>query len=187
MNIEASHVVLDACCIFNFCASGNLLGILRAISARVAVSQVVKDKELKRLPGVGDQENAGGEELEKAIAQGLLIVVDFESEAEQATYINYAAALGDDGESATGAIAFHRGWAIATDDKRARSFFAREVPELQVVSTLEVVKHWSQIAGLALPAVGDVLDVIRVKGRYMPPNNHPLRGWWETTIKQLPP
>lgn len=183
MKIEASHLILDACCILNFCASGNLLGILTAIPARVAVSRVVKDRELQTLPGVGDEENAGAKELDAAIARGLLVVVDFESEEEEAIYINYAAALGDDGESATGAIAVCRAWAIGTDDKRAKSFFAREAPNLQVVSTLELVKYWSETAEIDRAAVRDALHAIRVKGRYMPPKNHPLRDWWEMRIK----
>ena len=178
MKIETSHIILDACCILNLSASGNLLEILVAIPARVAVSQVVKQEELKTLPGPE-------KELEAAIAQGLLVVVDFESEEEEITYINYAVDL-DDGESATGAIAVCRGWAIATDDKGAKSFFAREVPNLQVVSTLEMVKHWSETVELELSALRDVLLSIRVKGRYMPRKNHPLRDWWEMRIKPPP-
>ena len=147
---------------------------------------MVKQEELKTLPGVEDEENAGAKELETAIAQGLLVVVDFESEEEETSYINYAAVLGDDGESATGAIAFHRGWAIGTDDKRAKSFFAREAPQLQVVSTLEMLKHWSEMAELDPAEVRDILLAIRVKGRYLPPKNHPLRDWWEMRIKPPP-
>lgn len=40
-----------------------------------------------------------------AIEQDLLLVIYFESEAEEETYINYVFELGDDGESATCAIA----------------------------------------------------------------------------------
>lgn len=185
MKIETSHVILDACCILNFSASGNLLGILESIPARVTVSLVVKQEELKKLPGVEDEENAGAKELEAAIAKKLLVVVDFESEEEEATYINYAVAL-DDGESATGAIAFHRGWAIGTDDKRAKSFFARNAPDIQIISTLEMVKHWSETAEIDPPALRDVLRAIRVQGRYMPRQNHPLRDWWETRIQPPP-
>ncbi|MDY6804531.1 MAG: hypothetical protein SXA11_12090 [Cyanobacteriota bacterium] len=178
MKIETSHVILDACCILNFSASGNLLGILEAIPARVAVSLVVKRDELKTLPGPE-------KELEAAIALKSLVVVDFESEEEEATYINYAVAL-DDGESATGAIAFHRGWAIGTDDKRAKSFFSRDAPDIQIISTLEMVKHWSETAEIDPPALRDVLRAIRVQGRYMPRQNHPLRDWWETRIQPPP-
>ncbi|XWK89579.1 MAG: hypothetical protein U7127_05815 [Phormidium sp.] len=90
--------------------------------------------------------------------------------------MNYAFELGDDGESATCAIAFHRGWAIATDDRKAISFFQKEAPHLQILSTLEVIKHWSEELHLAL-------DNMRIKGRYIPHRNHPLLTWWQTFIK----
>jgi hypothetical protein len=49
MDIAHSHVILDACCILNFCASGHFLAILQSIPARVAVTQVVREEELKTL------------------------------------------------------------------------------------------------------------------------------------------
>jgi hypothetical protein len=93
--------------------------------------------------------------------------------------VNYAAIL-DDGDSATAAIAVHRQWAMATDDKRAISFFRHETPQLQVLSTLEIVKHWSEEAGIDSQTLRGVLNLIRVKGQYMPPKSHPLQSWWET-------
>lgn len=104
--------------------------------------------------------------------------MDFEPEEEAESFVNYATIL-DDGESATCAIAVHRGWAIATDDKAAISFFQQAAPYLQVLSTLEIIKHWSEETDLDSSALRDVLNAIRVKGRYLPPKSHPLRSWWE--------
>ncbi len=183
MYIRHSHVVLDACCVLNFCASGNFLAILQAIPAQVVISEVVRKQELKTLQRLKDEENEGAIQFEIAINQGLLLVVDFESEEEEETFVNYAFELGDDGESATGAIAFHRGWAIATDDKKAIAFFQQETPHLQIISTLEVVKYWSEEINLDLAEIKIVLSAIRVKGRYLPHRNHALLSWWETVMK----
>lgn len=183
MHITHSHILIDACCVLNFCASGNFLAILKAIPAQVAVTQVVQERELKTLQRLEDEENEGATQFETAIEQGLLIVVDFESEEEEAAFVNYVFELGDDGESATCAIAVHRGWAIATDDKRAISFSRQEAPNLQILSTLEMVKHWSEEANLDASALRNALDAIRVKGRYVPHKSHPLRSWWETAMK----
>lgn len=147
MNIAHSHVVLDACCILNFCASGHLLEILQSIPAQVAVTQVVQEEELKTLQRIENEENEGALQFEVAIAQGLLIIVDFESEEEAESFVNYATVL-DDGESATLASAIYRGWAIATDDKRAISLIKREASHLQLFSTLDIIKHWSEEASL---------------------------------------
>jgi len=182
MQIRQSHVVLDACCILNFCASGHFLEILRAIPAQAIVALVVQDNELGTLRQLENQVNLGATQFEAALAQRLLTAVDFESEPEAEHFVNYAAVL-DDGEAATCAIAVHRGWAIATDDKKAVSFFQQEAPHLQILSTLEVVKHWAEKANLDLAELNLVLSAIRLKGRYRPPRSHPLLNWWETAMK----
>jgi hypothetical protein len=183
MYVRHSHVILDACCVLNFCASGNFLAILKAIPAQVVVTEVVRQQELKTLQRLEDEENEGAIQFEIAIEQGLLLVVDFESEAEEETFVNYIFELGDDGESATCAIAFHQGWAIATDDKKAISFFQQTAPTLQILSTLEIVKYWSEEMNLDLEELKIALSTIRIKGRYLPHRNHPLLGWWESVMK----
>ncbi len=43
MQITHSHVLLDACCIFNFCASGQFLAILKSLPAEIVVTTVVSN------------------------------------------------------------------------------------------------------------------------------------------------
>ena len=183
MQIGHSHIVLDACCILNFCASGHFIAILKSIPAEVVVTQVVREKELITLQRLKNEENDSVIQFATAITQGLLSVVDFESELEEETFVNYAFELGDDGESATCAIAFHRGWAIATDDKKAISFSQKEAPHLQVLSTLEIIKNWSEQTNLTSTELCNILGAIRTKGRYTPHRNHPLLHWWENLMK----
>ena len=85
---------------------------MKSIPAQVVVTQVVREHELKTLSRLKDEENENVTQFEAAIAQSLLTVVDFKSEEEE-LFVNYAAILGDDGESASCAIAIHRGWAIS--------------------------------------------------------------------------
>jgi len=179
MEIKHSHVVLDACCVLNFCASGYLIEILESIPAQVVVAEVVRERELLTLQKLRDENNEDVNQFEAAIGKGLLSIVEFDSELEEETFINYVFELGDDGESATGAIAFHRDWAIATDDKKAISFFRQEAPDLQILSTLAIVKHWSEKEKLSSTTLQSALSAIRIRGRYVPHRNHPLLGWWE--------
>ncbi|WP_227498540.1 hypothetical protein [Synechococcus sp. PCC 7336] len=88
---------------------------MKSIPARVVVTEVVREKELIALKRLEEEENESAAQFETAIIQGLLGVVDFESESEEEAFVNYAFELGDDGESATCAIAIQRGWAIATE------------------------------------------------------------------------
>lgn len=183
MQIRHSHVVLDACCILNFCASRHFIEILKSIPAQIAVTEVVKQRELITLQRLKDEENESAIQFEAAIEQGLLLVVDFESESEEETFVNYAFELGDDGESATCAIAIHREWAIATDDKKAISFSQKEAPHLQILSTLEIIKSWSENENIDLSKLRAVLSAIRTQGRYKPSRNHPLLSWWNELMQ----
>ena len=184
MNIKQSHIVLDTCCILNFYASGKFLEILEAIPAQIVVTEVVRSQELKTLQVLeNEEENKGAIYFEKAIKEGLISIVDFESEAEAETFINYIAQMKDEGESATFAIAFHREWSVATDDKRAISFLKKEAPHIQIVSTLEVIKHWSEKSNIDAVTLKAALSSIRVRARYQPPRNHLLLSWWETAMK----
>lgn len=150
---------------------------------QVVITKTVQEEELLTLKKLEGDEPEGSQ-LETAIDKGLLIVVDFESDVEEDTFINYVAVMGDDGESVTGAIAFHRNWAIATDEKRAISFFKKEAPKLNILSTLEIVKHWAETENLSSRKLLAVLKAIRVKGRYKPHKAHPLLGWWEKAMEE---
>lgn len=183
MEIKHSHVVLDACCVMNFCASGHLIEIVKSIPAQVVVTEVVRERELLTFQRLMDENNEDVNQFEAAIEKGLLSVADFNSEHEEETFVNYVFELGDDGESATCAIAVHREWAIATDDKKAISFFQREAPHLQILSTLAVVKNWSETGNLSSAALRSALTGIRTRGRYMPHRNHPLLRWWEDMMR----
>lgn len=183
MDIKHSHLVLDACCILNFSASGYLIEILESIPVRVAIAEVVREKELLMLKTLGNEGRGDVNQFEMAIEEGPIAIADFASEEEAATFLDFVSELKDDGESATGAIAVHRNWAIATDDKKAISFFQREAPQLQILSTLAIVKNWSEQRQVSSDILGSALAGIRTKGRYTPNRNHPLLGWWEDLIR----
>lgn len=183
MQINHSHLVLDACCILNFAASGHFIEILSTIPAQVVITEVVKQKELLTLQRLSESDCDGKLQFDTAIQKGLLLVVDFESDLESDTFINYAFQIGDDGESATGAIAVHRDWAIATDDKRAIAFFQKEAPQLQIFSTLEIIKDWSETADLTPQQLRTALNAVRHKGRYIPHRNHLLLDWWQAAVR----
>ena len=183
MEIKHSHIVLDACCVLNFCASGYLIEILNSIPAQVVVTEVVRARELLTLQSLQEENSEDVIQFEMAIETGLVLVVDFDSEIEEETFVNYVFEMGDDGESATCAIAVNRGWAIATDDKKAISFFQKEAPSLQILSTLEIVKNWSENANVSSATLKSALTAIRIRGRYMPHRKHSLLSWWEDIMQ----
>lgn len=156
--------------------------MLRAISAQAVVTEVVRSQELLTLKRV--EENVGNDvdTFEGAIEKGLIAIEDFQSELEQNDFINYAFELGDDGESATFAIAANRGWAVATDDKKATSFFRQEFPHLQLLSSLDILKYYADKAQLTPSELKTLLQEIRLKGHYVANKQHHLRDWWEKSV-----
>jgi len=177
MQINHSHIILDACCVLNLCASGQFLAILKSLPAEIVVTTVIQERELNTLQSLKEEENDAVLEFETAITQGLLKVVDFESEEERESFVNYTFDL-DDGESATFAIAVNRKWAVATDDKRAIAFIQKENTNIQILSTSEIIKHWSEAENPNSSILSHVLNAIRIKGHYVPPKDDPLRNWW---------
>ena len=91
----------------------------------------------------------------------------------------------DDGEAATGAIAIHRNWAIATDDRQYRSVFKREAPHIQLISTPELVKHWVDNAHPKADIVSQVLKDIETRANYWVRVKDPLFDWWQMSQRNV--
>ena len=179
MIVNYPALLLDACCLINLHVSGRLPEIVRCLGVPVRVSEIVWEEEVPTLREAGDE----GAEL--AVSAGLIEVVPFAgSEAED--FIDFAAELGDDGEAASCAIAFNRGWAIATDDRAAIRFIRGRVSEPALVSSLQIVKYWADNTRPAGDDVREVLIRMREVGRYVPGPNHPLWSWWHG-ISTSPP
>ncbi len=174
-------VILDACCIINLYASGVMGAILRSITSSIAVAAYVRDHETLTIacesPGnrLSQRESI---DLQQFIDEGLLRVVSPETHEELVTVVNFAAHL-DDGEAITGAIAFHRNWSIATDDGKALRFFRQYTPNVQVITTPELIKHWVDTYHPPQENVSAALRTIRIRARYEPHRTHTLYDWWQ--------
>jgi hypothetical protein len=172
---RSSPIVFDACCVFNLIASGCFLKIITAIPIQIMIAQTVWEEELINFDRF---EKSDRLQLDESVNNKIIQIVDFESESETDLFVNYVAILKDDGESASGAIAISRGWAIATDDKQATNLFRREKPNLEILSTPEILQYWAQKNKISDQDLKNVLKSVRVKGRYSPPREHPLANWW---------
>jgi predicted nucleic acid-binding protein len=169
--IVFSHdcIILDACCAINLHMSGRMEEILKALPGGVALAIFVLDEEILR------------SNLQPLIEQGLIRAVSLDSEAEEHSFVNFAAEL-DDGEAVTGAIAMHRHWGIATDDRKARRVFARTNPYVQLLSTPELIKYWADTHKPPIEVVREVLQNIQTQARYKPSAAHALHSWWQSIV-----
>lgn len=170
-------IILDACCIINLFASGQMKAILEAIPKNLAVAAYVKDHEAKVVRADNSQKTIEID-LHPFIVAKLLLLVDIETDIEANLYVNFSQTL-HDGEAITGAIALNRNWAVATDDAPSVKMFQRVAPHIALVSTLDLVKYWADIDKPGDDLIRETLLNIRVRGRYEPHRKHPLNDWWQ--------
>jgi len=183
MPLHFSHdiLIIDASCLINLYASNQLADILRSIPKTVAVAAYVADREALWIYG---ELNEKGEPTKEQIAlqpfvdAGLLRIVDLASEDETETFTTFSALIADRGEAITGAIALHRNWAIIVDDKKARRLFQQNASQLQLIYTLELVKHWVEVNSPAVDVIIQTLQNIRRRATYTPRRQEPLYNWW---------
>ena len=169
------RLIIDACCLINLDVSGQLLDIASCFSPPLAVSDVVYEEEFLTSDQRGD--------TDKAIKSTIIEKISLE-DTELAMLVRYASEMGDDGESATFAIAINRKWSVATDDKAAINFLKRLGVNVSVFSTLEIVKFWAETKNKSKEEIRQVLAQIRDKGRYIPGKSHPMYQWWYENISK---
>lgn len=177
--------VVDACCTINLCAAGNLLTLLPSLGAEWYVPALVAGETLYlRRPDPDDAAKLVKEriDLKPIFDAGVLRTCDAESAEEIATFVDLAVIL-DDGEAMSLAIAKHRGWTLATDDRKARRVAAeRGVP---VLTTTEIVKSWADTTRADESAVASILRNIQTFGNFVPHRTMPLHAWWVDLLDRV--
>ena len=196
-------VALDACCLINLWAAGRILSVPSSLteSSRSAKAR----RSTRHGSGFGvnlhvpakvasetlyvmqlDEEDhttliESRIELQPCQAAGLLIPCDFETHEEMELFVQMATQLGD-GEAACFALAVKRGWALATDDRRARRFAAES--GLTVITTPELVKLWAKHTHASDGDIAVVLQNIQRFACFTPRPNSPESGWWESCVRK---
>ena len=105
-----------------------------------------------------------------------------EGVGEQLTFIDLAAQI-DDGEAVTGALAFHRGCSVATDDRKARRVLQELVPGVPLVSTLELLKLWAEEGSVLGDELRSSMLAMQTGASYIPGYRDPLHSWWQQIMQ----
>ncbi len=177
-------VLLDACCVINLYATRQILEILSSFPARFAVAERAEAEALYVRQG-GSDENADDREpvdLRSLVTGGLLEVLQLETDAEAASFIGFAADL-DDGEAMTCALAVHRRAAVATAARKARRVLGARAPEVRVLTTADLIKHWAESKRVSRPVLARVLTDVRERAHFAPGRHDPLQMWWEDVLR----
>jgi len=172
-------LLLDACVTINLMATDRLGEIAASLSLSFAVVEQVA-AEVGHLRELIDGEVVVTPiDLHKQVAAGCLNIVEL-SAAELSTYVELAAIV-DDGEAATIAIALHRGLPLATDDRKARRVCAeRGLAEPR--RTLDLLHAYADVAVPDSAACRDLLTVVRRRASFLPPRADPWHAWWSSHV-----
>ena len=183
-------VILDNCTFLNLYASGRLDAIAAALGLSLIVEERVRAEALHLFRG-GDGPGADERvavDCAVPVAAGYLTVATLAG-IEEATFRRWAA-LVDDGEAATIAVAIHRGFAVGTDDGRAIRYLGQMAPGTRHLSTLAILRAWVDRAGLPGAEIREVLRAVCQRGHFHFPRRDPLRAWAAALLGeplQLPP
>ena len=180
-------IILDASCVITLVASGVFAELAESLEAQFAIAELVYSKALiYTLSGQQDQDGLPIKlpvDLRPYLEAGWLEVVDFSSEAEERAFVTYASQL-DAAEAVTLAMAGERGWAAATDDRKAIRVAASLRGPLRVWTTPDLIRHWAEVRKVQQTALRGVLNRIQAGVRYHPRRGDALYSWWSERLEE---
>lgn len=163
-------------------ASGRAQEILTGSCYRFAIGAAVS-KESIYLRSSDPNTPPEAVALDPFVSAKCLTVHELSGDREQTLYVDYAADL-DDGEAMTVALAFSRGWMMATDDRKARRIFTQETGDAsRLLSTPQILKGWSLSVGLAAQELKDLLLEVSRRGPFSPRGDEPDFDWWSKAVR----
>src|SRR5262245_2002234 len=179
---------IDACCLIDLLASGDVEAILRARgfswqlpSAVQGEVQYVRQQDPAQ-PGKIVRVPA---DLSGLIGSGVLTVCGPQNKQELDRFTHYATLFRSDGESMCLALAEARGWVVATDDRRA--IRVAQQAGLTVVCGPQLVKAWADAASPDQATLIRVLQDIQMLAQFKPNPSMQEYQWWVDQLAQGSP
>lgn len=171
-------IILDACVLLNLIASHEAETILRTVEREYFICKAVADEVIRLRTGSADKEPFEDVRVDHLIDSGVLRICSLETPMEESAYVNYAGQV-DDGEAMSIAIAESRGYAIATDDRKARrvSLGALGDPS-RLFYTSDLIREWAEANLIDEGHLKQALLDIRLRASFLPSKNDPNHQWW---------
>ncbi len=184
LNLVSDHLLLEPSSVFPLWGSSRVAEILRTIPAKVTIVDVVGDNELLYMWSELDQQGNMAKipfDKQSLLEEGLLVEETLKDEDCSNVLLFSAQNMGN-GEAETAAVALARNWAICMDDGTARRRILQVAPHLEIVSTLQIVKHWAEVTQASPEEIRQVLRSMRVRGPYNPSPKDQLFEWYEAYL-----
>jgi predicted nucleic acid-binding protein len=174
--VPRRRLLLDACVAINLAASDSLDDIAEALEVTFVMVQQA-EAEVGRLRDVRDGDLVVTPINLRALTSGKTLEIIELRPSEFVLYLELAAIV-DDGEAATIAVAIQRQLEIATDDRKARKLCAeRSLGEPK--RTVSLLRAYAESAGLTKARVRQLLTSVRDRASFLPPRADPDLRWWE--------
>jgi predicted nucleic acid-binding protein len=175
-------IILDTSVALNLLATGASLAVLESLEVNCFVCSAVVDETIYiRSDDPAQPREAVSREavsMDPWLQSGAVDVVSPDTRLEEELYVQFAVDL-DDGEAMSLAICRARGYALATDDRKARRIAGQLAsPIVQLLSTSQILHRWAKRTGAAPVELKRILSAVELRARFTPPHDDPLREWW---------
>ncbi len=174
-----SSVAIDACCLLNLIAAGNILHENSTkLGFSIFVPKIVAKESTYILEPDDDQSGQlvrQEVDMNRYVERQLLSYCDIEGSVEAELYVKFAVQL-DDGEAACLAIAKSRSWIMATDDRIARRMAMEQ--SVKVLGTPEIVRTWAECNCVSHGEIALAIGNIQRFAKYTPRANGLDADWW---------
>jgi predicted nucleic acid-binding protein len=170
-------VVLDTSVALNLLATGVGVAVLKTLEVNCFVCSAVVDEAIY-IRSDDPAQTREAVSIDPWLLSGTVDITSPNGPLEEELYVQFAGDL-DDGEAMSLAICRARGYALATDDRKARRIAGQLAPPtVQLLSTSQIFHHWANRTGAAAGELKRVLSAIELRARFIPPHDDPLREWW---------
>ena len=170
-------IILDTSVALNLLATGAVLSMLDSLEVQCFVCSAVADETIY-VRSDDPRQPREAVSIDLWLPSGTVQVVNPDSALEEELYVQFAADL-DDGEAMSLSMCRSRGYALATDDRKARRIAGGlDSPRVPLLSTSQIVHHWAVRTDAAPGELKRVLSAIELRARFVPPHDDPLRAWW---------
>jgi hypothetical protein len=179
-----SDAAIDACCLIDLLVSDHAEEMLRSygLTWHLPAAAQAEVKYIRQLDSTRPGQIVPVPvDLSPLIGAGVLNSCQVENKTESDLFVHYATQFRTDGEAMCIALAQSRGWAIATDDRKAIN--VAKATGLTVICCPEIVKNWADVCQPDQSVVIQSIQNIELFAQFRPNMTMPEYQWW---INQVP-
>lgn len=181
--VPPREAVVDACALLNVTATGEEVRISEALGLRLVVGERVRGEVVYHV-GPEDAEGVPTKEpVDLSTLEGAgLLRTQVPGEEFDEAFIQAAEQLADlDAESV--AIAATLECPLVSDDAKVRRVARSLFPEMELLSTLELIHDATPVLGFSEGQTRECLQRLRYRGNFAPPRSLPRADWYRDMLE----